>query len=215
MSLIEKCYLVKFNDINLSLNYSDDKDPVNITGYFKTIDIETIMETFKNVEPDKVTEAYNNINIASYIQDIIGLYTTDKNIEPVKYVIEVNYDTHTFDAKNEILHCKVINNITKYINHILSERGVTPDKRIITIWNYASTKEFPEDQYYDPNNFDKDENIENKSPLDIQAILDRNAKALNHNYISINSLCNLQTSEPFILKDEQGTKFYEYIQNLK
>lgn len=224
--LITKSYLVMYTEFDLLPKSKFNDTELKIYGYFKTYDLFEFIENFKSLGKDKFHQICNRITIPMAMRDLIELYISnndsikilvDKDQETFKpinnincpnYLVNIVYETSGFDANNEIEHSKVIDIITKYVDHVLSEQGFTD--RIMSITSIASTKEFPEDIYY-LYDYDKKDGL---TKLPIDDILARNAKAISHKYTSIANFSNLETSETFVYTandDKHGNSLINFL----
>lgn len=156
----------------------------------------------ENLSKEKFLEIIKASRLPFYLDDIMGVYFAKPDLVKATCIYDISYDTADFDANNEKLHKKIIDNIVSYVNLEAMKDGWNKGEYLISICIGVSEKEFPEDQYY----FEKEE--EGKELLPFDEIMKRNIKAVEaNNFFSINNYCDLSWSDPHILNNSHGADF--------
>lgn len=133
------------------------------------------------------------------VQDLIGVLK-DMNRNDVKVFVIVNYNG-TQQEKEE------------NIKYLLESVGCKANTVVLS-WAYASTKEFPEDKYYDPNSVIAPKGNPDGLPVPIDKIVERESKLLESiGFIDFNFYTGYEYAKAYIYGNILGQEVVGYIKD--
>lgn len=197
--------LVKFQDVELKPVSAFNILDIDIKFKVCCINAREIIKDFEELGSDKFFSVLKLFNLPFYMQDILGVYISRPDLIVPTMIYNIIYETADFDAYDIQLHKKIIETMSSWINVYALMNGEEKGNYLITIYDGASTVEFPEDKWY----LEEEDKEDGKELLPINDILERNGEAIEAaGFASINDYCTLEFHNPYVyIKNDHGADF--------